>query len=78
MNIQIHREELLKQIGYKEPPQPRLLEMVDEVLGLLEELFEPKQAFKKSRIRKIFLLFSLERFLNIPGQQPWGRSLKTK
>ena len=46
MNIQVSREELLKQLGYKDPPQPRLLDMVLEVLGLLGDLVEPRLAFK--------------------------------
>ena len=46
MNIQVSREDLLKQLGYKDPPQPRLLDMVLEVLGLLGGLVEPRLAFK--------------------------------
>ena len=41
MNIQVTRENLLKQIGYKESPQPELLEIVDEILESLEDLLEP-------------------------------------
>jgi hypothetical protein len=46
LNTPISREDLLKQLGYKDPPQPRLLDMVLEVLGLLGGLPEPRLAFK--------------------------------
>jgi len=46
LNTPISREDLLKQLGYKDPPQPRLLDMVLEVLGLLGGLVEPRRAFK--------------------------------
>jgi hypothetical protein len=46
LNIKVSREDLLKQLGYKDPPQPRLLDMVLEVLGLLGGLVEPRLAFQ--------------------------------
>lgn len=78
MNIQIHREELLKQIGYKEPPQPRLLEMVDEVLGLLEELIEPKQAFKEIEDQKDLPPFLIGAVLKYTGAATLGPKFENK
>jgi len=46
LSIQVHREDLLKQIGYGQPPQRKLLDMVDKMLGLLGDLIEPRHAFK--------------------------------
>ena len=46
MKIQVSREDLLKQIGYRESPQPKLLRMVDEMLQLLGDLLEPRLSFK--------------------------------
>lgn len=78
MNIQIHREELLKQIGHKEPPQPRLLEMVDEVLGLLEQLFEPKQAFKEIEDQKDLPPFLIGAVLKYTGAATLGLKFENK
>ena len=47
MNLQVSREELLKQLGYKASPQPRLMHMVVEMLGLVEGLLEPRLTFKE-------------------------------
>ena len=47
MNIRVQREDLLAEMGYKHPPQPKLLEMVDDMLGLLGDLIEPNLAFKE-------------------------------
>jgi len=46
LKIQVPRQDLLKQIGYKESPQPKLLRMADEMLGLLDRLVEPRRTFK--------------------------------
>ena len=46
MKLQITREELLKQLGYRASPQPRLMDMVVEMLGLVERLVEPRMTFK--------------------------------
>ncbi len=78
MNIQVHREELLKQIGYKEPPQPRLLEMVDEVLRLLEELLEPKQAFKEIEDQKDLPPFLIGAVLKYTGAATLGPKFENK
>ena len=78
MNIQVHREELLKQIGYKEPPQPRLLEMVDEVLRLLEELLDPKQAFKEIEDQKDLPPFLIGAVLKYTGAATLGPKLENK
>jgi hypothetical protein len=47
LNLQVSREELLKQLGYKASPQPRLMHMVVEMLGLVEGLLEPRLTFKE-------------------------------
>jgi hypothetical protein len=47
MKLQITREELLKQLGYRANPQPRLMHMVLEMIELLKGLLEPDLAFKK-------------------------------
>lgn len=46
MNLQVSREDLLRRLGYKNPPQPRLAGMVVEMLSLLEGLIEPRLTFK--------------------------------
>jgi len=61
LNIQVSREHLLKQLGYKEPPQPNLLGMVDQMLGLLDDLVEPGWPSEKSKTKKTFRLFSQDR-----------------
>lgn len=61
MNLQVSREELLKQLGYKASPQPRLMHMVVEMLGLVEGLSEPRLTFKEIGNEKISRLSSPER-----------------
>ncbi len=78
MNIQVHREDLLKQIGYKDPPQPRLLEMADEVLRLLEELIEPTQAFKEIKDQKDLPPFLIGAVLKYTGAATLGPKLENK
>ena len=78
MNIQVHREDLLKQIGYKEPPQPKLLEIVDEILGLLEDLVEPTQVFKEIQDEKDLPPFLMGAVLKYAGAATLGPKLENK
>jgi len=78
LNIQVHREDLLKQIGYKEPPQPKLLEIVDEILGLLEDLVEPTQAFKEIQDEKDLPPFLMEAALKYAGAATLGPKLENR
>jgi hypothetical protein len=47
LRIEICRDDVLKQIGYKNPPQKVLLELIDTMLGSMEELLEPSMAYKE-------------------------------
>jgi hypothetical protein len=78
LNIQVHREDLLKQIGYKEPPQPKLLEIVDEILGLLEDLVEPTQAFKEIQDEKDLPPFLMGAALKYAGAATLGPKLENR
>ena len=78
MNIQVHRKDLLKQIGYKEPPQPKLLKIVDEILGLLEDLVEPTQAFKEIQDEKDLPPFLMVAALKYAGAATLGPKLENR
>jgi hypothetical protein len=78
LNIRIKREDLLKQLGYKQLPQPRLLGMVDEMLGLLVNLIEPKLAFKEIEGRKDLPPFFIGSALNYIGAATIGPRLENK
>jgi hypothetical protein len=78
LNIQIHREDLLKQIGYKEPPQPKLLKIVDEILGLLKDLVEPRQGFKEIHDEKDLPPFLMGAALKYAGAVTLGPKLENK
>ena len=78
MNIQVHREDILRQIGYKEPPQPKLLEIMDEILGLLEDLVEPKQGFKEIQDEKDLPPFLIGAVLKYTGAATLGPKLENK
>jgi hypothetical protein len=47
LRIEICRDDVLKQIGYKNPPQKVLLELIDTMLRSVEELLEPSMAYKE-------------------------------
>jgi hypothetical protein len=47
LNISVKREQLLRELGYREPPEPKILEIVEDVLGLLDDLIEPRLVFKE-------------------------------
>jgi len=78
LNIQVHREDLLKQIGYKEPPQPKLLKIVDEILGLMEDLVEPTQAFKEIQDEKDLPPFLMGAALKYSGAATLGPKLENR
>ena len=78
MTIQVPREDLLKQIGYREPPQPKLLEIVDEMLGLLKDLLEPKLAFKEIQDQGILPPFLIGAVLKYTGAATLGPKLEDK
>lgn len=78
MNIKVSREDLLKQLGYKDPPQPRLLDMVLEMLGLLGGLVEPRLAFKEIQEENELPPFLSGAVLKYAGAATLGPKLENK
>jgi hypothetical protein len=78
LNIQIPREELLKQLGYKQSPQPKLLNMADEVLGLVKDLLEPRLAFKEIQDEESLPPFLKGAVLKYTGAVTLGPKLENK
>lgn len=78
MNLQVSREDLLKQIGYKDSPQPRLLDMVVEMLGLIESLVEPRRAFREIQSEKNLPAFLSGAVLKYTGAVTLGPKLEDK
>ena len=78
MNILVQREDLLAEMGYKQPPQPKLLKMVDEVLGLLGDLLEPNLAFGEILDENSLPPFLLGAALKYVGAATLGPKLETK
>ena len=78
MNLQVSREDLLKQLGYKEPPQPRLQDMVFEMLGLLDGLVEPRLAFKGIQDEKDLPPFLTGAVLKYAGAATLGPKLENR
>jgi hypothetical protein len=78
LNIQVHREDLLKQIGYRQPPQPKLLDMVDRMLALLVNLIEPRLAFKDIQGEDDLPPFLIGAVLKYTGAVTLGPKLETK
>lgn len=78
MNIEISREEFLKQLGYKRTPQPRLMHMVVEMLGLLEEMVEPRLAFKEIQDVEHLPPFLAGAVLKYAGAATLGSKLEDK
>jgi hypothetical protein len=78
LNIQVSREDLLKQIGYKDSPQPRLLDMAVEMLNLLEGLVEPRLAFKEIQDQEDPPFFLIGAVLKYAGAATLGPKLENK
>jgi hypothetical protein len=78
LSIRVQREELLAEIGYRQPPQPRLLEMVDEMLGLLGDLIEPNLAFKEIPDENSLPPFLMGAALKYVGAATLGPKLENK
>jgi hypothetical protein len=78
LNILVQREDLLAEMGYKQPPQPKLLKMVDEVLGLLGDLLEPNLAFGEILDENSLPPFLLGAALKYVGAATLGPKLETK
>jgi len=78
LNIKVSREDLLKQLGYKDPPQPRLLDMVLEMLGLLGGLVEPRLAFKEIQEENELPPFLSGAALKYAGAGTLGPKLENK
>jgi hypothetical protein len=76
--IQVTREALLRQLGYKQPPPAKLLNMADEMLGLLEGLIEPAQGFKPIPEEKDVPPFLLGAVLKYAGATTLGPELENK
>jgi hypothetical protein len=78
LNIKVSRKDLLKQLGYKDPPQPRLLDMVLEVLGLLGGLVEPRLALKEIQEDNELPPFLSGAVLKYAGAATLGPKLENK
>jgi hypothetical protein len=78
MNVQVTREELLKRLGYKQPPPARLLNMADEMLGSLEGLLEPTHGFKLMEDENDLPLFLQGAVLKYAGATTLGPNLESK
>jgi hypothetical protein len=78
MNVQVTREELLKRLGYKQPPLAELLDRADEMLGLLEGLLEPVQGFKPIQDEKDLPPFLQGAILKYAGATTLGPNLENK
>jgi len=78
LNIQIPREELLKQLGYKQSPRPKLVNMADEMLGLVNNLLEPMLAFKEIQDEERLPPFLKGAVLKYTGAATLGPKLENK
>jgi len=78
LSVQVTREELLRQLGYKQPPPAKLLNIVDEMLGLFGELVEPARGFKPIREEKDLPPFLLGAVLKYAGATTLGPDLENK
>jgi hypothetical protein len=78
LNIHVQKEDLLKQIGYKRPPQPKLLQIVEEMLESLEGLLEPRLAFKGIQDEKNLPPFLAGAVLKYAGAATLGPKLENK
>ena len=78
MNIRIQMEDLLKEIGYSRPPQQKLLNLVEEVLGLLTDLIEPNLNFKEIQGQEDFPPFLIGADLKYAGAATLGPKLENK
>lgn len=78
MKIRVPRQDLLKQIGYRESPQPKLLRMADEMLGLLKDLFEPRLSFKAIQGEEDLPPFLMGSVLKYVGAATLGPKLESK
>lgn len=78
MKIQVPREDLLKQIGYRETPQPKLLKMADEMLGLLRDLLEPRLSFKAIQGEEDLPAFLAGAVLKYVGAATLGPKLENR
>jgi hypothetical protein len=74
----IHREDVLKEIGYSQPPQQKLLEMMDEMLDLLDDLIEPNLSFKEIQDQKELPPFLIGAALKYVGAATLGPKLEHK
>jgi len=78
LNIRVQREELLRQIGYRQPPESRLLKMIDDVLALLGDLIEHKLAFKVIQDEQSLPPFLVGAALKYAGGATLGQKLENK
>ena len=78
MNIEVSREDFLKQLGYKAAPQPNLLDMVVEMLGLLESLLQPRLAFEEIQDEVDLPPFLAGAVLKVAGAATLGPKLEDK
>lgn len=78
MIVRVHREELLEEMGYRRPPQPKLIDMVDEMLGLLRDLIEPHSVFKEIFDEKDLPPFLAGAVLKYAGAVTLGPRLENK
>jgi hypothetical protein len=74
----VHREEVLRSIGYWRPPLPKFLKMVDETLGLMDDLVELNLSFKEIPDRDDLPPFLLGADLKYAGAATLGPKLEDK
>jgi hypothetical protein len=78
MIIQVQKQDLLKQIGYKEPPQPKLLKIVEKMVGLVDDLLEPRVSFKEIQEEKDLPTFLMGADLKYAGAATLGPKLEKR
>jgi len=78
MKLQVSREELLRKLGYRANPQPRLMYMVLEMIELLGGVVKPDLAFKKIPGEKALPPFLSGADLKYAGAATLGPTLEDK
>ena len=78
MSISVKREELLRELGYSQPPESRILEIVEDVLSLLDELLEPTLVFREIGDREGLPPFLAGAVLKYAGSATLGPKLEER
>lgn len=78
MNISVQREELLRELGYRRTPEPKILAIIEDVLALLDDLIEPNLVFKAIRNQESVPSFLAGASLKYTGSATLGPKLETR